>query len=397
MKHTTLLVLLLFIYTFNLSAQSDKKTFEIYGFIMADVLYNVKTVDPLWYDGLRPTKLPSYDKQFAPDGKIAFSVRQSRLGVKSTIPTGLGDLITKFEFDLYGTGANAGLTTFRIRDAYGQIGKFRAGRTHTAFMDPDVYPNLYESWGPPGVLFTRNIQVRYMPLMDKNNDLAIALENPGGSADEGIYENRIELSTVKAHFQYPDLTAHYRYSDDWGYVQFGGILGSLKWKDINDTATYKLSGSAVRWGTALSTNIKLGKKVVLKLMGVYGEGIENYMNDAPADIGPKKNPGNLVQPISGVALPILGVVCFLDLDWSSKFKSTIGYSANKVTNSDGQAPIAYKQGQYAAVNFLYYPVENVMAGIEFIYIRRDNYNGFFSDNPQVHLTFKYDFSKIFEF
>ena len=397
MKLKRLLPILLFLYAFNVNAQQDKNTFEIFGFVMADVLYNINTVDPLWYDGLRPTKLPSYDGEFAPNGKIVFSVRQTRFGVKSSTQTPLGELKTKFDFDLYGTGSNAGLTTFRVRDVYGQLGRFLAGKTNSAFMDPDVYPNLYESWGPPGIVFSRNIQIKYKPLMDKNNDLAIALENPGGSADEGIYANRIELTSVKPHLQLPDLTAHYRYSDDWGYIQVGGILGSLKWEDINDTAKYKLSGSAVRWGTLLSSSIYFGKSAVLRLMGVYGEGIENYVNDAPADVGPQKNPGNTVSPVSGVALPIAGVVCFLDINWSKMFKSTIGYSANKVSNSDGQVPSAYKMGQYAVVNFLYYPVDNFMAGIEFLYARRDNYNGYFSDNPQVHLTFKYDFSKVFEF
>jgi hypothetical protein len=397
MKATILLIFLMFFYTLNLNAQSDKKTFEIYGFVMTDILYNVKTVDPLWYDGQRPTKLPSYDGEFAPDGKLVFSVRQTKLGVKSSMPTSLGEFKTRFDFDLYGTGDNAGQTTLRLRDAYGQLGHFGAGKTNSVFMDAAVYPNLWESWGPPGLIFSRNLQIRYMPLMDRNNDFMIALENPGGSADEGIYADRIELKTVKPHFQLPDFTTHYKYSDDWGYVQLGGILGSLKWTDINDTAIYKLSGDAVRWGASLSSSINLGKKAVLRLMGAYGEGIGNYMNDIPADIGPQKNPGNTVQPVKGVALPVIGIIFFLDVNWSKQFKSTIGYSANKVSNSDGQEPTAYKQGQYAAVNLLYYPVENFMAGIEFIYIRRDNYDGFFSDNPQLHLTFKYDFSKLFEF
>jgi len=34
---------------------------------------------------------------------------------------------------------------------------------------------------------------------------------------------------------------------------------------------------------------------------MYGEGVENYMNDAPADLGAKLNPGNPVTPIKGYA------------------------------------------------------------------------------------------------
>ena len=397
MKLTKLLFILFCLYAVSATAQTGKSNIEIYGFVMTDMGYNVNTVNPDWYDALRASRLPSYDKEFAPNGKVFFSARQSKFGVKSSMPTSLGEFKTKFEFDMYGVGGDAGQTTIRLRHAYGQIGHFGAGQTNSAFMDVDVFPNSLEYWGPTGMLFFRNIQIRYMPLMDKTNDLTFALENPGASGDGGIYSNRIELSTVRAHFQLPDLTAHYRYSGDWGYVQFGGIVGSLKWEDINDTATYKLGGSATRWGAVLSTNINLGKKAVLRLMGNYGEGMENYMNDAPVDVALKNQPGNITEPVKGVALPITGIVAFLDINWSKEFSSSIGYSANKVTNSDAQGPTAYKMGQYALVNVLYYPVENVTTGIEFLYARRDNYNGFFSDNPQVRFAFKYNFSKVFTF
>ena len=45
---------------------------------------------------------------------------------------------------------------------------------------------------------------------------------------------------------------------------------------------------------------------------VNGQGIENYMNDAPVDIGVKNDFGNINSPIKGVPLPVLGVVAFLD-------------------------------------------------------------------------------------
>ena len=30
-------------------------------------------------------------------------------------------------------------------------------------MDPDVFPNSVEYWGPNGMVFFRNVQVRWMP------------------------------------------------------------------------------------------------------------------------------------------------------------------------------------------------------------------------------------------
>ena len=94
-----------------------ESTFEVYGFAMLDAGYQFKQNDPDWFDVVRPTKLPSFPNEFAPNGNTYFGVRQSRLGVKSSTPTKYGELKTQFEFELFGTGAQAGQTIFRLRHA----------------------------------------------------------------------------------------------------------------------------------------------------------------------------------------------------------------------------------------------------------------------------------------
>src|SRR5436190_1966841 len=74
-------------------AEPEKKVaMEIYGFAMMDAGYDFKQVDPNWFDTMRPTKLPSFKKQFGADGNTYFGVRQSRLGVKGYFPTKFGEL-----------------------------------------------------------------------------------------------------------------------------------------------------------------------------------------------------------------------------------------------------------------------------------------------------------------
>jgi len=48
-----------------------------------DIGYNFGQSDPNWFDVVRPSKLASFNGQFAPDGTVFASVRQSRFGVKS--------------------------------------------------------------------------------------------------------------------------------------------------------------------------------------------------------------------------------------------------------------------------------------------------------------------------
>jgi hypothetical protein len=373
-------------------AQADEKpSFEIYGFAMLDIGHDFKQINPDWFDTMRVTKLPSVEDQFGRDHNTFAGVRQSRLGVRSSTPTDLGPLRTTFEFELFGTGVDEGQTTFRLRHAYGELGAFGAGQTWSPFMDPDVFPNSLEYWGPTGMVFFRNVHVRWMPVQGEHS-VMLALERPGASGDAGVYSDRVELENIRARFPMPDISGAYKYTRDWGYARAAGMLRLIKWDDVLDDQ-FDLSGDATGWGINLSSNLKAGASDTIRLQFVFGEGIQNYMNDAPVDIGIVNNLSDPVRPILGEPLPIIGVVAFLDHTWSEEFSSTIGYSLTDIDNTDAQAPDAYKTGHYALGNLLYYPAPNVMVGGELQWGRRENFaDGFQSDGFKVQFSFKYNFS-----
>src|SRR5512145_1799169 len=211
-------------------AENGNTKLDFYGFAMLDMGYQSGQNHPDWYDTLRPTKLPSYENEFGEDGRFFAGVRQSRLGVKGFIPTDVGEIKTIFEFELFGTGVDAGQTTFRLRHAWGELGQVGAGQTWSPFMDIDVFPNSIEYWGPNGMVFFRNVQVRWMPIQGDSR-LTFALERPGASADQGVYADRIELEDVVPHFPLPDLSAEYRYARSWGYIEVAGMLRWIEWED----------------------------------------------------------------------------------------------------------------------------------------------------------------------
>ena len=139
--------------------------------------------------------------------------------------------------------------------------------------------------------------------------------------------------------------------------------------------------------------INAGKRLKIKLQGEYGEGFENYMADPSPDVALESNPGNTVTPAKGKALPAWGFLSFVEVEWSQKLKSSLGYSMIDVENADLQSPDAFSKGQYALINLRYYPVENVTAGIEYQYGRRDNFrDGFFSTANKIQFSFKFNFS-----
>src|SRR5262249_28334031 len=76
----------------------------------------------------------------------------------------------------------------------------------------------------------------------------------------------------------------------------------------------------------------------------------------------------------------------------SEWSSSIGYSLVDIHNAFLQAPSAFHRGHYALANLLYYPVKNVMTGIEFQWGERQNFNdGFTFDDYRLQFAARYNF------
>ncbi len=379
---------------------SGKARGELYGFAMLDMGYNAGTINEDWFDTMRPTQLPNSDRQkdglgaggdkFPTEGNTYASVRQSRLGVKGWFPTSMGELHTIFEFEMFGVGVDAGQTTIRLRHAYGELGAFGAGQYWSPFMDIDVFPNSQEYWGPNGMPFFRNVQVRWMPIRGASN-LTFALEKPGASRDpaneelEEIIGNR----NLRARYPVPDFSASYKFQGDWGYVRAAGILRRIEWEDETGDGLDR-SGEETGWGINLSANLKFGPNdSVLKLLVMHGEGVENYMNDAGADLGLEID-GTDIQ---GKLIPVTGTVLFYDLYWSNRWSSTIGFSTVDKENTNGETADSFEKGRYALVNLQFHPTSQIMYGAELQYGKRENFDdGFDYDAFKVQFSARYNFS-----
>jgi hypothetical protein len=369
---------------------------DIYGFAMLDNGYNAGTIDPNWFDVMRPTKLPAFKDEFGRNGNWFAGVRQSRLGFSAYIPTAKHPIKLVVDFDFFGVGVDAGQTTIRLRHAYGEYGRWLGGQTESTFMDLDVFPNVLDYWGPNGMVFFRNVQLRYTAWRTEYSNAMISLERPGASSDGGTYADRIEIANIRARFRWPDVAGHLRLGNKRGHIQMAGIVRDIKWDDLLPNDPLNLDGHVIGWGANVSSVINI-KKDAVRLSAVYGDGVENYMNDAPIDVGVVNQFSNLVKPIYGTPLPVFGMVSFLDHVWNDKFASSIGYSMVKITNSGAQLPSDFKRGQYGIANILYTPVKPVLMGAEFQWGRRTNFSDNYKYNDyKLQVSFKYSFSFTLE-
>jgi len=386
--------------TLTARAADQGNYFEIYGFAMADWIQDSKRVDPTWQDAFRPSRIATPEGQFGSNGQSSISVKQSRFGVKGTLPTDASNppINFKFEFDMFGTGVDAGQTTIRLRHFYGEWGQLLAGQTHSLFMDIDVFPNVIDYWGPSGMVFFRLPQVRWTAWRTANDSVAVAIERPGNDVDPGNIRliQGFESFNVRADQTVPDLTGQYRHDDTWGHFQIAGILRRVGFEYQVAPGDPFQKGSQTGWGVDLTAGLKtIGKDQVL-LSVVHGDGIASYMNDGGMDIAPTTTPSATPLPtIGSEAVPLTGVMAYYDHYWNSMFSSSIGYSYTQVDNTSLQDPSAFHKGEYASVNLLAYPADKVMVGVELMWGKRHNNIGVTGDDLRFQFSAKYNFGTKF--
>lgn len=360
----------------------EKPSLSITGFAQLDTIYDFERVDPDWVGAFRPSKILVHN--VLPNGETTFSVRQSRLSFQGLAPTAVGDIKARFEFDLFGVGADAGQTTIRIRHIYGELKRFLAGQTNSVFMDVDVFPNVIDYWGPAGMVFFRNPQLRYTPISRNGHTVAVSIEAPGSAVDPGNSEEIDPTLGFRGRNAMPDFAAHYRQDGTWGHWQIAGILRNLAFE-----AATSPTGRPAKGLTGGGVNLSLVHRVVkndrIYAQAVYGTAISSYMNDGGVDIAPN-------SAVHAATVPTLGYEAYYEHPWGKKWVSSIGYSEHLQENLGGQLGDAFQAGRYFSTNLLYSPVPFLLMGGEFLWGQRENKDGSTGSDNRIQVSFKYNFS-----
>ena len=367
------------------AADADKARVEFYGQAMIDAIQDFKRMNPQWNATERPSQIPVNcpgDAGCGKDGATIFSVRQSSLGFKAFVPTGLGVLKTDLSFDLF---ASDGSTNVHWLNAWAEIGMFGVGQTYSNFMDIDVFPNTIDYWGPSGMVFVRNPQLRVTPWAKDGMSVAFSLEAPNSALDTG------KISDIAPEFgagfvgwnRLPDLTGSWRMDGDWGHVKVAGILRQVGYQNTL-TPDNNPSGHKTGYGLNLAGAFKVLGTDQINVQLVAGEAIASYMNDGGVDLAPG-------QGLRAETVPSLGWLAYYNHAWSDKWSSTIGFSQHQQNNTDGQTGTAFRRGSYGNVNLLYTPAKNVLTGLEFVYGELEQKSGESATDYRLQFSTKVTF------
>jgi hypothetical protein len=226
-----------------------------------------------------------------PDGKRThrdyFTIRESRVGLETGMPTRYGVLSTKIEGDFnneprhgnsstYGdaghvyTQAATNSYGFRVRHAYGQFAGLLIGQTWSTFMDADNFPETVDYNGPPGGTFIRQPQIRYTYSTPKAGNFTVALEN----SDSYVLDPSSGLPVASSLSRIPDLVVRWDRGFDFGALSLRGVTHEMRIKDGASLDARKRG-----YGVAASGLVKTRGGADFATWGVtFGDGVGRYLN-----------------------------------------------------------------------------------------------------------------------
>lgn len=365
--------------------------YKWYGFVRLDGIFDFDPIKST--DDFVTSAIP------IPQGRgqnAVLTPRYTRIGFDTSTPWKdmNWDINTKIEMDFFNgnTSGNFGSFPLRLRFAYIDVGPFRFGQAASLFMDYDVFPDVLDYEGPPGMVLMRQpiASVKW----DVTNRLTVRLgvEQPYSdiSWDDGtgytVAPGTGIISTAGAPRNIqdvPDLTGNIEYNHGYGHVQVAGIARKLTYQPSVDPQESRLgtginvTGTLHLWAllggclpedaserTPLQKSRFLGQFATGKGINRYIQDINGFGLDA------------VFEPMTGFnALRSEGWFGCYEHFWNDKWVSNICYGKAWTELPDNVPDNVYKGATYLAGNIIWLPVERMGVGLEYLVGERENKNG----------------------
>ncbi len=327
--------------------QIGNTALDIYGYVKADFFYDFE-----FDQGDTAFVNVIGEPSAATDGTFGATVRQSRLGLNTTTPTGIGDIRGQIEVDLFASGGAAEL---RLRHANIRIGDaWLIGQFWTNFQPLASYPTTVEFNGPVGIPFARVPQVRYTNTFGTNTTFAVAVEENLGASNSDD----------------PVLTASAEYNDGKYLARISALYGKAESGGVEvDQTGFTLSGSIRPWqGGLFQVNYVNGEALGPYLVGL-GDAI-----------------------VGGEANDVVGYTIEFRQDITPKWNVGISYGREDYDLPTSTGTLSFTELETIHVNAFYKATDNLTLSAEYIYgERNDEPTGRTFDGNRIQLAAQLNF------
>lgn len=365
--------------------------YKWYGFVRLDGIFD--------FDPIKSTDMFVTSAIPVPQGRgqnAVLTPRYTRIGFDTSTPYKELDwnIDTKIEMDFFNGNTSGAFGSFpiRLRFAYIDFGPFRVGQAASLFMDYDVFPDVLDYEGPPGMVlmrqpiasvkwdvtdrFTVRLGVEQMYSDISWDDGTGYTVNPG----TGIISTPGAPRNIQ---DVPDLTGNMEYKHGFGHVQVAGIARKLTYQPAVDPSDSRLGGGVNLTGTLHPWALMSGclpenasERTPLqksRFLGQFatGKGINRYIQDVNG-LGLDA----VFEPTTGFnALRSEGWFVCYEHFWTDKWISNICYSQTKTDLPDAVPDNVYKSASYVAANIIWLPIERMGVGLEYLIGDRENKDG----------------------
>ena len=380
--------------------------YKWYGFVRLDAIYDFKPIRTTDMFVTSSIPIPQGEGQNA-----VLTPRYTRLGWDTETKLDCPDwtIKTRIEVDFFNgnTSGLFGSFPLRLRFAWAEFGNWRIGQDASLFMDYDVFPNVLDYEGPPGMVLMRQPVVSLRLPLNDNLKVAVGIEQP--YSDIEWFENGnwivnpgtgiITDPTVSKNVQdWFDVTGHVRWNNDYGHAQVAGILRKLSYQPVGannlDELGYgvNLTGTFHPWAYARgcpkdteSCDVLLKSRFLAQYAA--GRGINRYIQDVNG-LGLDAT----FDPLNGFrTIPCEGWFISYEHWLTKKWITVFTYGQTDSDLTDTLPDNTYQSANYFAATLIWLPVERMGVGWEFLYGRRENKNGDDGEAYRLQAGFQYRF------
>lgn len=344
----------------------------VYGYARLNASYDIDSKQAL------STRSGSYaglaGNDDAAEGHFGADAFQSRIGVKATSPEGV---MVNVEGDFRGSGGGS----LRLRHAYGSYMNVLAGQTWSNFTSFVGNTSTLDFDSLPG---NAGLQSRATQLRYTSGPLSFSLEQPSNSfvTDETL------LPEVDEKDSMPALTA--RLEDSAGGLGYSAAV--LAHQVGYDDGTN--DDSAFGFATFLSAKMSVTDMITIQGNVSYTDGANSYLYRSGENFGAESayiDASGDVETISGY-----GATIGTGINLGGGRSINIGYGMVEVDWDDAEDEgyaVAGKSETNSAVmaNYKWSPVKNVMMGVEYQFLSRENVDGTDGDASRILFASQYNF------